>query len=96
MKFLKNKTKNPPNARFKPGAFGSGVGALPIELLGNISNFGYFININKENMLFELWENFNIEFHRNSQQAFAYIHVISFILSGDSVIEYPTLLFPRY
>ena len=54
------------------------------------------INRHKENMLFELWENFNIEFHRNSQQAFAYIHVISFILSGASVIEYPTLLFPRY
>ena len=64
--------------RVEPRAFGSVVGALPTELLGDISNLEYFINIKIENMLYGLWENFDIEFNRNSQQAFAFI--IFFIL----------------
>ena len=64
--------------RVEPGVFGSLVRALPTELLGNILTMEYLINVN---MLYGLSETFFIEFHRNSQQAFAYI--IFFILSGD-------------
>ena len=65
----------------EPGASGSVVGALKTVLYGIISKMEYYINLKIENMLYGLWENFYIEFHRNSQQAFAYI--IFFILSGD-------------
>ena len=75
----------PPTARVEPEAFGSVVGALPIEVLWNISTREYLINIKIKNMLYGLWENVYIKFHRNSQQAFAYI--ISFILSGDSLYK---------
>ena len=79
--------KKPSTARVEPGAFGSVVGEIhvPIELQGNISIREYSININIENMFYGLWENFYVKFHRNSQQAFAYI--ISFILSGDSLYK---------
>ena len=70
--------KKPPTVKVELGAFGSVVGALQTELLGNISTLEYFINIKIENMLYGLWENFDIEFNRNAQQAFAFI--IFFIL----------------
>ena len=44
--------------RVEPGAFDSVVGALPTELLGNISTLEYFINIKIENMFYVLGENF--------------------------------------
>ena len=46
--------------RVEPRAFGSVVGALPTEVLGDISNLEYFINIKIENMLYGLRENFEI------------------------------------
>ena len=61
------------------GAFGSVVGELQTELLWNISTLEYFINIKIENMLYGLWENFDIEFNRNSQQAFAFIIFFHFV-----------------
>ena len=36
----------------EPVSFGSVAGALPTELLGNISTVEYFINIKIENMLY--------------------------------------------
>ena len=53
---LKKKLRQkPPRVRVELGAFGSVVGALTIELLGNISTMEYLININIENMLYGLW-----------------------------------------
>ena len=52
MKFKKNTKKKPPTERVKPGAFGSVVVALPMELLGNISIMDYFVNKKIENMLY--------------------------------------------
>ena len=43
--------KKSPTARIEPGAFGSVLGELPIELRGFISIWEYLININIENML---------------------------------------------
>ena len=77
----KKKIKKTSEMRVEQGAFGSVAGVLPIELHGNISFMQYLIKIKIENILYGLWENFYIEFHRNSQQAFAYI--IFSILSGD-------------
>ena len=71
--------------RVVPGVFDTVVGALPIELLGNMSTMGYLINIKIEDMLYELWGNFYIEFHGIFQQGFGYI--IFFILSGDKLYK---------
>ena len=43
--------------RVELGAFGSVVGSLPIELLGNVTIMEYLINITIENMLYGLWGN---------------------------------------
>ena len=40
--------------RVEPEAFGSVAGALPIELLRNISTMEYLINIKIEDMLYGL------------------------------------------
>ena len=45
------KKKNPPMARVEPGAFGSLVSMLPIELLGYISTREYLINIDRKHAL---------------------------------------------
>ena len=50
------KKKKIPTVRVEPKTFGSVVSALPIKLLGNISNLEFLINIKIENMLYGLWE----------------------------------------
>ena len=49
---MKLKKKKPPIGIFNPGAFGCVVFALPMELLGNISNMEYIIKIKVGNMLY--------------------------------------------
>ena len=62
--------------RVETGAFGSVVGALPIELLGNIStDFGIFNQYKVRKYALRTWG------ENSSQEAFAYI--IFFILTGD-------------
>ena len=72
--------------RVEPAAFGSEAGAIPTELLGNIFTMEYFINMKIENMLYGHWENY-IKFHRNYEQAFAYILFLGHLShSGDLLL----------
>ena len=53
--FYKNEIKKKtPTGTVEPGAFGSVVIALPMQVLGNISFMEYFINIKIENMFYGL------------------------------------------